>query len=157
MASERQQYSGDGGHQLHPVYQAFGETRLPARYLTTFSQGMTADGYFLDSWPAYDRLARISQRQMNWGDWGPINCVKKYWDNDQKVFIDNKPWMEEEKEVRYSDRALATVLLFHQCSGNAEKSHLRFLNPSLPAWEFPTLATKYGATEPWQRMVNWKP
>jgi alpha-L-rhamnosidase len=240
MARERQQYSGDGGHQLHPVYQAFGETRLPSRYLTTFSQGITADGYFLDSWPAYDRLARIPQRQMFWGDWGPIvdhgvqfcmdtytyylytddmtplreayprilkfyqylmtlvdekdgllkvenigapcvwidhiafkqqrhkqlsfnlyvsamtgyslyelcrlfgdenmakqvkefsgtilaNCIKKYWDSDNKVFIDNKPWMTEEKEVRYSDRALATALLFHQCPGNDEKKSLDIL------------------------------
>ena len=240
MARERQQYSGDGGHQMYPLYQAFGETRLPARYLTTFSQGITADGYFLDSWPAYDRLARISQREMNWGDWGPIvdhgvqfcmdtytyylytgdmsplkeayprilrfykylqslvdekdgllkvedigvccvwmdhiafkqqkhkqlsfnlyvsamtgnslyelcrlfgdekmakqakefsntilaNCIKKYWDNDQKVFIDNMPWLEEEKEVRYSDRALATALLFHQCPDNNEKESLAIL------------------------------
>ena len=45
MGRERQQYSGDGGHQLHAVHLAFGETRLPARFLTTFSQGQTHDGY----------------------------------------------------------------------------------------------------------------
>ena len=72
MARERQQYSGDGSHQLYPLYQAFGETRLPARFVSTFSQGMTVDGYFLDSWPAYDRLARIQQRALNWGYWGSI-------------------------------------------------------------------------------------
>jgi alpha-L-rhamnosidase len=38
MARERQQYSGDGAHQLHAVHLGFGETRLPARFLTTFSQ-----------------------------------------------------------------------------------------------------------------------
>jgi hypothetical protein len=40
MARERQQYSGDGGHQLHAVHLAFGERRLVARYLTTWSQGL---------------------------------------------------------------------------------------------------------------------
>ena len=240
MARERQQYSGDGSHQLYPLYQAFGETRLPARFITTFSQGITVNGYFLDSWPAYDRLARLQERALGWGIWGPIldhgigfimdsynyylysgdltplkevyprlirffkflqstvdpndgllrvedtgvpyvwidhiaykqqkhkqltfnlycsavagnylyelcnlfgdkenagqvkefsdkilaNCVTKYWSNEEKVFIDNKPWMEEEKNVRYSDRTLATALLFHQCPGNNEKRSLEIL------------------------------
>lgn len=72
MARERQQYSGDGAHQLHAIYLAFGETRLPARYLATFSQGLTKDGYFLDCWPAYDRLARLIERQFDLTGWGPI-------------------------------------------------------------------------------------
>ena len=69
---ERQQYSGDCGHQLHSIHLTLGETRLPARYLTTFSQGMTLDGYFLDAWPAYDRLARLLERQLQLTRWGPI-------------------------------------------------------------------------------------
>ena len=72
MARERQQYSGDCGHQLHAIYFAFGETRQPARYLDTFSQGQTLDGYFLDCWPAYDRLARLIERQFGLTGWGPI-------------------------------------------------------------------------------------
>ena len=72
MGRERQQYSGDCGHQTHAIYMAFGETRLPARYLTTFSQGLTIDGYFLDCWPAYDRLARLMERQLELTNWGPI-------------------------------------------------------------------------------------
>ena len=72
MARERQQYSGDGGHQLHPLYQAFGESRLPARFMKTYSQGISLDGYFLDCWPAFDRLARIMQRQMQLTPWGPL-------------------------------------------------------------------------------------
>lgn len=72
MARERQQYSGDCGHQLHAIYLAFGETRQPARYLATFSQGQTLDGYFPDSWPAYDRLARLVERQFGLTGWGPI-------------------------------------------------------------------------------------
>jgi alpha-L-rhamnosidase len=72
MGRERQQYSGDVGHQVHPLFFAFGDFNLPKRYINTFSQGITLDGFFMDSWPAYDRLARIAQRQMNLTMWGPI-------------------------------------------------------------------------------------
>jgi hypothetical protein len=69
---ERQQYSGDGGHQMHAVQLTLGESRLPARYLTTYSQGLTKDGFFLDCWPAYDRLARLMERQLDLTPWGPL-------------------------------------------------------------------------------------
>lgn len=72
MARERQQYSGDCGHQLHAIQQVFGDTQLHARFVNTFSQGMTLDGYFLDAWPAYDRLARLMERQMELTPWGPL-------------------------------------------------------------------------------------
>jgi hypothetical protein len=69
---ERQQYSGDGAHQLHPILLNLGETRLPARFLSTFSQGLTSEGFFLDTWPAYDRLARLVERQLHLTPWGPL-------------------------------------------------------------------------------------
>ena len=72
MGRERQQYSGDGGHQMHALYNSVGETRLPARYISTFSQGVTHEGYFLDCWPAYDRLARLWERETNASYWGPL-------------------------------------------------------------------------------------
>lgn len=72
MARERQQYSGDGSHQLHAVYQTLGDSRLPARFIKTFSQGQTTEGFFMDSWPAFDRLARIMERQVGLTSWGPI-------------------------------------------------------------------------------------
>ena len=72
MGRERQQYSGDIGHELHTLYSAFGEHQLPARYLNTYSQGLTKEGYFLDTWPAYDRLNRIAQRQLDLTPWGPL-------------------------------------------------------------------------------------
>lgn len=72
MGRERQQYSGDGSHQLHAIRYTFGEHRLPARFLTTFSQGITPEGFFLDCWPAYDRLARVLQRQIGASYWGPL-------------------------------------------------------------------------------------
>ncbi len=72
MGRERQQYSGDIGHVLHVLYRVFGEKRLPARYLNTYSQGLTKDGFFLDCWPAYDRLNRLAQRQLDLTQWGPL-------------------------------------------------------------------------------------
>jgi hypothetical protein len=72
MGRERQQYSGDCGHQLHPLFSTVGETRLPGRFVNTFSQGLTKDGYFFDCWPAWDRLARVAQRQLDLTAWGPI-------------------------------------------------------------------------------------
>ncbi len=72
MGRERQQYSGDCGHQLHAFHLLCGEARQSARFLATFSQGATLDGYFLDTWPAYDRLARLSQRQLQTTPWGPL-------------------------------------------------------------------------------------
>ncbi len=72
MARERQQYSGDGGHQLHALYHAFNENRLPGRFVNTFSQGATPAGYFLDSWPAFDRAWRIVERNLQLTHWGPI-------------------------------------------------------------------------------------
>jgi len=72
MGRERQQYSGDGSHQLHALYLAFGDVRLAARFVQTFSQGQVPDGYFLDCWPAYDRLARLMERPVNMTPWGPL-------------------------------------------------------------------------------------
>lgn len=72
MGRERQQYSGDCGHQLHAIWDTYGELRQPARFLNTFSQGITSDGFFLDCWPAYDRLARLMERQLQLTQWGPL-------------------------------------------------------------------------------------
>lgn len=229
MGRERQQYSGDGGHQLHAIYYTFGETRLPARFCDTFSQGITLDGYFLDCWPAYDRLARLIERQMQLTGWGPLldhgvgfnfDCfyyhlytgdtralgeayprllrfaeylrsirradgllpvenigvpsvwidhqayqrtrhkqcafnlyaaamlthalaplcrafgdtraeeaartfgrelleaaVRRFWNAERGVFVNNLPWLDEEKGVRLCDRSLATAILFDQVPG----------------------------------------
>lgn len=240
MARERQQYSGDGSHQMHPVFQAFGESCLPTRFINTFSQGSSIDGYFMDSWPAWDRLARSIERQMQLTKWGPIldhsigfcfdsyhyymytgdrkgleevyprllkffrymssltdqteclvpvenlgmcsvymdhqgykqtrhkqlalnlyiaamcryalaplcrafedeatafnveaygmkiqdACVKKFWNKDRKIFINNLPWLDEEKEMRYCDRSLATAVLYNQCPDNQYENSLQVL------------------------------
>lgn len=72
MGRERQQYSGDCGHQLHPIFSQFGDVTLPRRFLITFSQGLSTEGYFMDSWPACDRLSRVMQKQLGLTSWGPL-------------------------------------------------------------------------------------
>jgi len=72
MGRERQQYSGDCGHGVVALNALWGDPRLPARFVTTFSQGQTFDGYFLDCWPATDRMNRLAQRQMGITPWGPM-------------------------------------------------------------------------------------
>jgi hypothetical protein len=238
MGRERQQYSGDCGHQLASIRLAMGETRSPSRFLSTYSQGITVDGYFLDCWPAYDRLARIVEREMGLFHLGPIldhgvqlnfDCwrhyldtgnlddvrepyprllrfaeylqgivgddgllpveglgipcvwldyqaygqsgrmphetqrhkqcafnlytaamfkhalaplcramgdapqaesferlaksleaatVQRYWSDERRMFVNNLPWVEDEKGIRLCDRSLATAILFDQCPEN---------------------------------------
>jgi hypothetical protein len=247
MGRERQQYSGDCGHQLHAIRLTFGETRSPARFLATYSQGMTTEGYFLDCWPAYDRLARIAQRQLDLFHLGPIldhgvqlnfDCwhhyndtgdlealrepfprllrfanylrsrvgsdgllpvenlgipcvwmdyqayqqsggmphltqrhkqcafnlytaamlqhalapmcrafgdepqanaaetfgralekaaVKTFWSRQRRVFVNNLPWVDEEKKISQCDRSLATAVLFDQCPGGDTEAALQTL------------------------------
>ena len=72
MGRERQQYSGDCGHQLHAIRYAFGDEHICRRFLRTFSEGLALDGYFMDCWPANDRLTRIAQKQIESSFWGPL-------------------------------------------------------------------------------------
>lgn len=72
VGRERQQYSGDVSHQLEAVRYATGDWSLARRFLVTYGQGLTLDGYFLDCWPGYDRLHRLAQRQLGATGWGPI-------------------------------------------------------------------------------------
>ena len=72
MARERQQYSGDGAHQIHALYHGFHENRLPGRFMNTFSQGASTGGYFFDCWPAFDRVWRVCERNLSMSKWGPL-------------------------------------------------------------------------------------
>lgn len=252
MGRERQQYSGDCGHQLGAIRLAFGEVRSPARFLETYSQGLTTEGYFLDCWPGYDRLARIMERQLGLFHLGPIldhgvqfnfDCwhhfldtgdlealrepfprllrfanylrgiigadgllpvedlgipcvwmdyqaygqsgamphetqrhkqcafnlysaamfehalapicrafgenayadaaselsrklrdatVKKFWSPDHRLFINNLPWLADEKKMRLCDRSLATSILFDQCPRDDTDAAVRALADSPP-------------------------
>ncbi len=257
MARERQQYSGDGGHQMHAVHLAVGEPRLVRRYLTTWSQGMTKEGYFLDCWPAYDRLARLMERQLDLSQWGSIldhgvgfmlDCrhhyfytgdlgalkepyprllrfaqylqglqgpdgllpvenlgipcvwmdhnayqqqrhkqcafnlyvaaameqalapicrsfgddrqakaverfgkeltratVRRFWSVEQGLFINNLPWLDQDKTPRTCDRSLATSILFDQCPGNHTAAALDSLVKCPPEMGF-----SYPANQCWR-------
>jgi hypothetical protein len=219
-----------------------------ARYLTTWSQGLTKDGYFLDCWPAYDRLARLVERQLDLTDWGPIldhgvgftfDCwhhysytgelealrepyprllrfaqylqgrigadgllpvensgipsvwmdhhayqqqrhkqcafnlyaaaamkhalapicrafghasqaeaveqfgrelakatVGRFWSLELKLFVNNLPWLAQEKSPRTCDRSLATAILFDQCPDNQISAALRSLVDCPPEMGF---------------------
>ncbi|OWU65705.1 MAG: hypothetical protein CBB60_003295 [Armatimonadetes bacterium Cent15-Ar3] len=72
MARERQQYSGDGSHQLHAARQAHGLASISKRFLRTFAHGQMLNGVWFDSWPGYDRYARVGQRQIGATKWGPL-------------------------------------------------------------------------------------
>nr|MCR5520196.1 alpha-L-rhamnosidase [Bacteroidales bacterium] len=240
MARERQQYSGDGGHQIHALYQFFRPEPLLARYVNIFSQGSSIEGFFMDSWPGWDRMVRVFERQLQMTAWGPIldhsigfvfdvynyymysgnkdnlkevyprlvkfykymksltdmedglipsvglgmcsvymdqrayrndrekelalnlyvaamckhamaplcelfddtelkkdvleygrsvheACIKKYWDVDKKVFVNNLPSRDEEGEDRYCDRSLSTALIFDMCPDGAYQQCLDLL------------------------------
>jgi alpha-L-rhamnosidase len=72
MGRERQQYSGDLGHMVHAIFRGFGEVPILARFINTYSQGITNAGFFLDTWPAYDRLCRLAEREIGITEWGPL-------------------------------------------------------------------------------------
>ena len=72
MGRERQQYSGDGSPQAFVARDAMGDTLLARRYLRTFSEGQSHEGWFMDCWPAFDRLARVMQKQIDGAYWGPL-------------------------------------------------------------------------------------
>ena len=109
MARERQQYSGDCGHQLHAVRTGFGDTLLSRRYLRTFSEGLTQAGYFLDCWPGFDRLARVMQREIDGAMWGPLldhgvgfnfDCWNHYMETGDREAL-AEPYPRLKRFVRY--------------------------------------------------------
>jgi alpha-L-rhamnosidase len=257
MARERQQYSGDASHQLHAIQTAFGDTKLHARFINTFSQGITQEGYFLDCWPAFDRLERLVQRQLNLTKWGPLldhgvgfnfDCwnyhlytgdktelmevfprlvrffnylltirqpnglfpvenigipsvwidhsaykqqrhkqcafnlyvvamfkkafsnlcelfdepelarkaraiaaethvavIRNFWSIGQGMFVNNLPWIVEEKELRFCDRSLATAILYELCPDGLVQNSVKMIeNPT------PNVGISYPANSNWR-------
>jgi alpha-L-rhamnosidase len=64
MGRERDQYSGNVSLCRHAIHSLAGENRQVARFLRSYSQGSTAEGYFMDVWPSHDRLVRMGQRLL---------------------------------------------------------------------------------------------
>jgi hypothetical protein len=54
-------------------------------------------------------------------------AVRRFWSPAQETFINNLPWLEEEKKPRQCDRSLATAILFDQCPGGRTGNVLRTL------------------------------
>jgi hypothetical protein len=74
--------------------------------------GQTTDGFFLDCWPAFDRLNRLAQRQVGATPWGPlldhgVTLVYDAWRHHREtgetdVLLDLYP-----RFVRFADYLLA--------------------------------------------------
>ena len=83
--------------------------------------------------------------------------VKLFWSSARGMFINNLPWVAEEKEERICDRSLATAILYDQCPEGITKFCTKALaNPpanlglSYPAnanWRYWALA-KAGNVQP---------
>ena len=75
---ERQQYGQDGSRPLYAIRYAYGDAQLSTRFLFTFGKGMTENGYYLDTWPASDRLGRITYKQIGGTFWSPVLDASLY-------------------------------------------------------------------------------
>jgi hypothetical protein len=64
MSRERNQYSAGVSLCRHAILTLAGAQLQVARFLRSYSQGMTPDGYFMDAWPSHDRITRMGQRVL---------------------------------------------------------------------------------------------
>ena len=95
--------SGDASHQLHATRLVCGDRQLARRFLRSFALGQTLEGYFLDCWPAYDRLNRLAQRQVGAARWGPLL------DHGVSFVADAWHHYQETGDERPADRALSAL------------------------------------------------
>ena len=74
-----------------------GRTQASAPVSPHVQRRATPDGYFLDCWPAYDRLARVAQKQVDGAYWGPLldhgvgfcfDCWQHYLDTGDRQAIE---------------------------------------------------------------------
>lgn len=54
-------------------------------------------------------------------------AVKKFWDRERGVFVNNLPWLAEENGIRLCDRSLATAILFDQAPDHRTEEAVRAL------------------------------
>ncbi len=74
--------------------------------------------------------------------------VRRFWSAARGLFVNNLPWLDEEKGPRLCDRSLATAVLFDQCpEGNVAAARGPW-SSARPNWGFPIRATPAGATGP---------
>jgi hypothetical protein len=53
--------------------------------------------------------------------------VRNFWSPSRKLFVDNLPWLDREKNPRLTDRSLATAILYDLCPGGEVSAALRTL------------------------------
>ena len=63
-------------------------------------------------------------------------AVRTYWSRQQALFVNNLPWLAEEKAARTCDRSLATAILFDQCPDSKTENALRSLADCPPEMGF---------------------
>jgi hypothetical protein len=56
-----------------------------------------------------------------------VTTVSRYWSPEQGLFVNNRPWLAEEKSPRTCDRSLATAILFDQCPEGQNAAAVRSL------------------------------
>jgi len=63
-------------------------------------------------------------------------AVRRFWSPERKLFINNLPWLSDEKSPRACDRSLATAILFDQCPENQTDAAVRELAECPPEMGF---------------------
>ncbi len=75
---------------------------------------------------------------------------RKFWSEQRHLYVDNLPWLDQEKNLRTSDRALATSIMFDQCPDGQTSAaveeletcpkHMGYSYPCNAGWRFWALA-----------------
>ena len=83
--------------------------------------------------------AERATRYRQMGDKLREATVRRFWSDEEGLFIDNLPWLAEEGQPRTSDRALATAILFDQCpDGRVQKATDELVScPSRMGFSYP--------------------
>jgi hypothetical protein len=71
--------------------------------------------------------------------------VRTFWSEELGLFVNNLPWLAEEKKPRLCDRSLAMAVLFGQCPGGRTAPALRAL-----AERPPEMGVSYPANTVWR-------
>ena len=61
---------------------------------------------------------------------------RRFWSPERELFVNNLPWLAQEKTPRTCDRSLATAILFDQCPGNKTDAAVRMLADCPPEMGF---------------------
>ena len=102
---------GIGAQQLQAARLVCGDRQLARRFLRTFAMGQTLEGYFLDGWPAWDRLNRLAQRQVGATERGPlldhgVSFVLDAWRHYQEAGESDLPLLLYPRLVRFASYLL---------------------------------------------------